>query len=616
MIVDRNINYIDRDFPEFRSKLIDFTQTYFPTTYNDFSPASPGMLFIEMASYVGDVLSFYLDNQIQENFLQYARQLNNVYQLAYMFGYKPRLTATATVDLDIYQQVPAINVGGSYVPDFSYALLIQPNSTATSQTPAPINFIIEEPVDFSTSSSLDATEVTVYQVDGSNNPITFLLRKQRKATAGSVNTTTFSFGSPEQFATVTFNTSNFIGILDVTDSDGKTWSEVDYLAQDVVYDSIKNTNINDPRYSQYADAPYLLKLKGVQRRFTTRVLDPTTIQLQFGAGTTGDNDEIIVPNPDNVGLGLPYGQSKLTAAYDPTNFIFTNTYGIAPSNTTLTVRYLTGGGVSSNVPANTITTITGQVSFVKQPTNTATADSIFATLATNNLQAASGGGDGDTVTQIRQNTIGSYNSQLRTVTQDDYTIRALSMPSKYGTIAKAFVEQTKQSTVTQGEIPAVLDLYVLGYNQNRSLATLSEAVKTNLSTYLSQYRVVGDSVRIKDGFIINIGVDFSIITLPNFISSEVLTQCISTLQLVFDIRNWQINQPILLRDIYNVLLGVRGVQTVTDVSITNKVGGSYSQYAYDIKGATVQNIVYPSLDPSIFEVKFPNTDITGRVVSI
>ena len=179
MIVDRNINYIDRDFPEFRSKLIDLTQTYFPTTYNDFSPASPGMLFIEMASYVGDVLSFYLDNQIQENFLQYARQLNNVYQLAYMFGYKPRLTATATVDLDIYQQVPAINVGGSYVPDFSYALLIQPNSTATSQTPAPVNFIIEEPVDFSTSSSLDSTEVTVYQVDGSNNPVTFLLRQRK-----------------------------------------------------------------------------------------------------------------------------------------------------------------------------------------------------------------------------------------------------------------------------------------------------------------------------------------------------------------------------------------------------------------------------------------------------
>ena len=190
------------------------------------------------------------------------------------------------------------------------------------------------------------------------------------------------------------------------------------------------------------------------------------------------------------------------------------------------------------------------------------------------------------------------------------------MPAKYGTVAKAFVEPTRQSTVTQGEIPSVLDVYVLGYNENGNLATTSTAIKTNLATYLSQYRVVGDAVNIKDAFIINIGVDFSIVTLPNFVNTEVLSRCITALQLYFNKNNWQINQPILLKDLYNILLLVRGVQTVTDVTITNKVGGSYSQYAYDIKGATVQSVIYPSLDPSIFEVKYPNSDITGRVVSI
>lgn len=617
MKVDRNINYIDRDFPEFRSKLVDFTKTYFPTTYNDFSQASPGMLFIEMASYVGDVLSFYLDNQIQENFLQYARQVNNLYQLAYMFGYKPRVTATSTVMLDVYQQVPALFNGQSYVPDFSYALTIQANAVATSQTATPINFLIEDVIDFSTSSSFDPTEVTVYQVDASNNPLFYLLKKTRQAISATVNTQTYTFGTPERFQTVELDTANFIGILDVFDTDNNQWYEVDYLAQDMVYDSVKNTNQNDPVHStDGTNAPFLLKLKAVQRRFATRILDTNTIQLQFGAGTTGDNDAEIVPNPDNVGLGLPYGQSKLTAGYDPTNFVFTNTYGIAPTNTTLTVRYLTGGGVAANTPANTINTLAGTITFATPQSDNTTANYVFNTVAINNQEAASGGGDGDTFQQIRQNTLANFNSQHRTVTQDDYIVRALSMPSKYGSIAKAYVQPTKQADLAPGEIPAILDIYTLGYTTDKTLNTLSTTVKNNLITYLSQYRVVGDTVRVRDAYPITIGVDFTIIVLPNNVTSEVLTRCITTLQTYFNIDNWQINQPIILRDLYNLVGRVRGVQSVTDISVVNKVGGLYSQYAYDLKGATVQNIIYPSLDPSIFEVRYPNADITGRALSI
>lgn len=617
MNINRNINYIDRDFTEFRSKLIDFSKTYFPTTYNDFSQASPGMLFIEMASYVGDVLSFYLDNQIQENFTQYARQVGNLYQLAYMFGYKPRVTAAATVEVEVYQQVPAISVEDTYIPDFSYGLLIQQNASITSQTPTPIDFIIQEPIDFTTSSSFDPTEVSIFQVDGNNNPLFFLLKKTRQAISATINTQTYTFGEPQRFQTVELTTPNFLGIVEIVDTNNNDWYEVDYLAQDMVYDSIKNTNQNDPTTAaNQPNTPYLLKLKSVQRRFTTRILNANTIQIQFGAGTTGDSDEVVVPNPDNVGLGLPYGQSKLTAGYDPTNFIFTNTYGIAPSNTTLTVKYLTGGGVAANVPANTINTLTGTITFVNPQTVSNTANYIFTTVAVNNPKAASGGSDGDSFEQIRQNTLANFNSQNRTVTQDDYTVRALSMPSEYGSVAKALTQPTKQSDIALGEIPAILDIYVLGYTNARTLTPLSTATKNNLSTYLSQYRVIGDSVRIRDAFSINIGIDFSIVTLPNNINSEVLTRCITALQNYFNIDNWQINQPIVLRELYNLLGQVRGVQNVMDIKITNKVGGLYSQYAYDIQGATIQNIVYPSLDPSIFEVKYPNSDITGRVVSI
>jgi hypothetical protein len=619
MAVRRNIQYINKDFTELRASLINYARTYFPTTYNDFSPSSPGMMFMEMAAYVGDIMSFYLDNQIQETYLQYARQTNNLYELAYMFGYKPNVTQVATVDVDFYQQVPAVSGSSGYLPDFSYALYVPENTTVLSSASGSVSFLIQDPIDFSVSSSGDPTEVTVYQTTG-NVVNFFLLKKARKAISSNINTTSFTFTTPEQFSTVEISSPNIVGILDIVDSDNNIWYEVDYLAQDTVFDSIKNTNVNDPNLSQYqGDTPYLLQLKGVQRRFVTRFLNSTTLQLQFGAGTSADTDEEILPNPDNVGLGLPFEKDKLTTAFSPSNFVFTKTYGIAPSNTTLTVRYLTGGGVGANVPANTINQVSsGNIQFLNTNLTEVTANYIFGTLAVNNPAAADGGGDGDTTEEIRQNASANFATQLRNVTQDDYLVRALSLPARYGVISKAYIEPTKAQSVQSGAAASILDLYILSFDNDSKLTTASLALKQNLSTYLSQYRMVNDSISIKDAFVVNIGVNFDIIVLPNFNSNEVLTKCILALQDFFAIKNWQINEPIILRDVYVVLDNVEGVQTVKNLTFSNKVGTAlgYSQYAYDITGATINGVIYPSLDPMIFEVKYPTTDIQGRVVNL
>jgi hypothetical protein len=615
----KNISYINKDFTELRASLVDYARTYFPTTYNDFTEASPGMMFMEMAAYVGDVLSFYMDNQIQENFLQYARQTNNLYELAYMFGYKPNVTQVATTVIDFYQQVPAKTSGSEYIPDFDYALFVPANSTVRSTSNPNISFLIEDPVDFSVSSSGDPTEVTVFSVAGSN-PQYFLLKKTRKSISSTINTTTFTFGAPQQFSTVNINANNIVGILDVVDSNNNKWYEVDYLAQDAIYNSIKNTNPNDPNLSQYSgDTPYLLKLEQVQRRFTTRFLNSGSLQLQFGAGTATDTDEEIIPNPNNVGLGLPFEKDKLTSAYAPSNFLFTKTYGIAPSNTILTVRYLTGGGVEANVPSNDLVTLTNSnVTFLNFNLNSVTANTIFNSLAVTNPLAADGGGDGDTTEEIRQNASANYATQLRNVTQDDYLVRTLSMPAKYGVVSKAYIEPTKAQSTSAGESQSVLDLYILSYNSSNQLTLASPALKQNVTTYLSQYRMVNDSVNIKDGFIINIGVNFDVIILPNYNSNEVLSKCILALKDYFAIDKWQINQPIVLRDIYILLDAIEGIQTVKTINITNLVGENlgYSPYAYDINAATAANVIYPSLDPSIFEVKYPNQDIQGRVVPL
>ena len=482
---NRDIKYINRDFESFRSRLIEFSQTYFPSTYNDFSSTSPGMMFMEQSSYVGDVLSFYLDNQFQETFIQYAQQTNNVFELAYMFGYRPKTTGVAQTSVDFYQQLPSINDGtGNYVPDYSYAITINENTTITSQNGS--SFITQDKIDFSVSSSLDPTEVSVYQISG-NIPQYFLLKKSRNAISSTINTTSFSFGSPQQFATINIQANNIIKILDVTDSDGNVWYEVDHLGQEMVFDSIKNTNINDP--NKIDDTPFLLKLKKVARRFATRFTSLSNLQIQFGAGSPSDTTEEITPNPNNVGIGLPFQKDKLTTAFSPLNFLYTGTYGISPANTTLTVRYLTGGGVNSNITANSLTNLnTGNTKF--------------------------------------------NNFNLNSTTANDYLVRALSMPSEYGAVSKAYIEQPK---LTDNQVSTIetLSLYVLSLNSSGQLDYANTTLKNNLRTYLSQYRMIGDNIEIRDAYIINIGVNFEIIVLPEYNNNEVLLSCISSIQSYF-----------------------------------------------------------------------------------
>jgi hypothetical protein len=611
---NRDIKYINRDFESFRSRLIEFSQTYFPSTYNDFSSTSPGMMFMEQSSYVGDVLSFYLDNQFQETFIQYAQQTNNVFELAYMFGYRPKTTGVAQTNVDFYQQLPSIDDGtGNYIPDYSYAITINENTTITSQNGA--SFIIQDKIDFSVSSSLDPTEVSVYQISG-NTPQYFLLKKSRNAISSTINTTSFSFGSPQQFATINIQANNIVKILDITDSDGNIWYEVDHLGQEMVFDSIKNTNINDP--NKIDNTPFLLKLKKVARRFATRFTSLSNLQIQFGAGSPSDTTEEITPNPNNVGIGLPFKKDKLTTAFSPLNFLYTGTYGISPANTTLTVRYLTGGGVNSNITANSLTNLnTGNTRFNNSNLNSTTANYIFASLSTSNPIAATGGRGGDTLEEIRQNTLALVASQKRSVTADDYLVRALSMPSEYGAVSKAYIEQPK---LTDNQVSTIetLSLYVLSLNSSGQLDYANTTLKNNLRTYLSQYRMIGDNIEIRDAYIINIGVNFEIIVLPEYNNNEVLLSCISSIQSYFLIDKWQLNQPIMIRDLFILLDKIKGVQTVKNVSIVNKAGTStgYSQYAYDIEGATQNQVIYPSLDPSIFELKYPNQDIKGKVVPL
>ena len=607
MAQEREIQYSNKTFSDFRQQLIDYAKNYFPDSYNDFSPTSPGMMFMEMAAYVGDILSFYQDIQLQETFLQYAQEPGNLYNLAYMMGYRPKVSTAATVLLDIYQEVPADTTSGQAVPNYDYAVTVDNNAIVQSNTSPTVQFLIEDRVDFSYSSSYDPTDVSVLETTGGGIS-KFQLKKQVKAISAEVKTKTEPASNFEKFKTVTIADSNILGVLSITGSDGEVWTEVPYLAQDTVYEENTNTGTDSNL------VPYSLTLKKIPRRFVTRFTSNGNLQIQFGAGQTGQEDTEITPDPTNVGLGVnTIGVSKIDIAYDPSNFMFSSAYGLSPT-TELQIKYLTGGSISANVPADTITTV---ISAVKTATISSNEN-----LRVSNPEPATGGKDGDTVDELRQNSLRAFNEQLRAVTREDYTVRALSLPPRLGSVAKVYVTQDQLTSIqnTQDNIidsnPLSLSMYILAYDQNKQLITASNTLKQNLKTYLNQYRLITDALNIRDAFIVNIGIRYEIILRPSATAKDVLTNCTIALQDYFNISKWSINQPINISKLYTLLDKVKGVQTVQKIEIVNKAGGNYSQYGYDITGATRNNIVYPSYDPCIFEVKYPNSDIEGRIITL
>jgi hypothetical protein len=621
--VKKDVRYLNKDFSQFRANLIEFAKNYFPDTYNDFNESSPGMMFIEMASYVGDVLSYYTDNQLKESFLGTAESKPNVLALAANVGYKTKNTIPATVMLDVFQLLPAKSTSNGKEPDWSYALTIKENMVARDDA-SNTEFRTLSLVNFSASSSFDPTELSVYQINNiDNTPEYYLIKKSVKALAGTIKTKTFTFGAAKRFDKILINDSDIIDVISITDSDNNTWTEVPYLAQDTVFETIANTVQNDPELSQYTDVPYLLKLKKTSYRFITKFRSDKNLEIQFGAGISNNNDEEIIPNPDNVGSSLNGLQIQFDHPIDPSNFMYTKSYGLAPSNTTLTVKYTVGGGIKSNVPSYSLKTIANiEYQIDSQALDLTLLNQIKASVACTNPTPAIGGKSEETIEEIRQNAMANFAAQQRTITVQDYIIRAYSMPSKFGSVAKAYVIQDQQLNPDNNQEmipnPLAINLYTLGYDGNGNLTNLNPAVKENLKTYINQYRILTDAVNIKTAYVINIGVKFEIITLPEYNSNEVLLMCINKLKTIFDSKLWQINQPIVLSKIYTELDRVEGVQSVTSVKIVNLYDSTqgYSGNVYDITAATKAGVIYPSLDPSIFEIKFTNKDIIGKVVSL
>jgi len=657
----RDIKYLNKDFSKFRENLIEYAKTYFPQTYSDFNESSPGMMFIEMASYLGDVLSYYTDDTLKESLMLYSEDKQNVVALAEYLGYKPKVTSPSIVKLAVYQTVPSTGTGDDVKPDLNYCLRIKEGMVVKSSEGT--NFRTSELLDFAVE---DEREISIYQ-SNDGTPTSYLIKKYVNAISAELRTIEFDFGSsPEQFSKVQLGEDNVIDIYDVRDSNGNKWYNVPYLAQEMVYVEYANSEQTDKDLSQFKESvPNVLKVIKTSRRFTTKVNEDNTTSLVFGGGNSTSGDELLIPSFKNVGLGLNNSIDKLGASFDPANFLKTKSYGQAPTGN-FTISYLVGGGVESNVGVGELNNIE-TIEFDED--NTSFQNDELAlykvsknSVACDNEETGTEGKGADTIEEIRENALANFGSQNRAVTRKDYQVRALSLPPKYGGVAKAYcapdgeldnnspgsilnnqasldefvglVESLKEKKLSEQEMkdevtkflgskkgnvneknnPFAINLYVLGYDSNKNISTLNQAVKENLKTYISEFRMLTDGVNLIDGYVINIGVDFEIRVYGGYNKREVLVKVQQELANYFDIDNWTFNMAINVSEVELLIAGVEGVQSVPKCEITNKCLGNYSDHSYNIEDATKGKMVYPSLDPSVFEVKFPDKDIRGRVV--
>jgi hypothetical protein len=646
----KDIRYLNRDFSQLRDALINFSKTYYPNTYKDFSPASPGMMFMEQAAYVGDVLSYYTDYAFKESQMLSATERKNIISLAAQLGYRVKPIRVSTGNVELTQLCPSTDDGaGNYYPDPDYMLIVNENTQFSNNGGS--YYVLNSAVDFSVSSSLSPRSDSVFSRNADGTPQFFSLTKQGSISSGQMLTKQVVVGPPSAFFQIALDETNVSRIVEIVDSDNNKWYEADYLAQELVPIAVPNDIEYEGSLSQYRDSvPYILKYLKTSRRFITSVDENNITTIQFGAGINGMDDEIVTFDSALIGPGLT-NAAAVNIPLDPSNFLKNENYGIAPQNTTLIVKYLIGGGLVSNCHGDEVTTIVSaqfdNSSEGLVPEQIDLLNTVKTSLKVTNAEPIVGGQDAETDDEIRMNAMANFAAQNRTVTQSDYLVRIYAMPPQFGAIAKAQVIADTSLEVGVNKIlvgvvnadnigtvvdksnntffrqlaydpynPFAINVYVLTFDADKHLTRTNPALVTNLITYLKQTRMITDGINIIDGYIINIGVDFVVTVYKGFNKKDVLLNCITTVQDFFNIDDWDFSQPINLSQLQLEIAKVDGVQSIVSLTISNKTAldGDYSSVEYDIAAATKNGIIYPSVDPSIWEVRFPDSDIRGSVL--
>lgn len=606
---EKTIKYVNKDYQSLKRDLMDFAQAHHSGNFQDFNESSPGMALLEMAAFVGDILSFYQDQAFDEVRATTARQIENVTEFAKKLGYRPSGKRAARGETTIFIEVPATTVNGTRVPDPSYMPIFKVGSKL--QGPGTVFETVSD-VFFSASAPTENTtsyrQVTGSQFDSTTGlPTHFAVAKNVEAIAGETKTDTVFVDSFQAFREIELAEEDVIEVIGVTDSDGNEWFEVDYLAQETIFTS--DTNDSDDN----SVVPYVMKLRAVPRRFITD-RDPLTkkTSLIFGSGDGVNFDDELIPNIADLALPIAGRQAFSSFAIDPQNFLKTRTLGLSPFNTTLTITYRVGGGEQTNVPPGSIKSVNeALLEFTSTNLDPIKKSDVVNSVECLNVKKTEGGGPEESISEIKANSAAFFAAQQRVVTREDYVARIFSMPPKFGRVDKAFVRKESGSSG--------INVHILSRDENGHFAQATSTLVGNIKRYLSKYRMLTDGVNLLQTDIINLRVDFGVVIAPKLNRNEVLAKCLSILRDELHNDNMQVGQPIVLSDLSAKLQDVVGVISVYDLRFKNVFGTvnglNYADNAQksvrlDVQAWTQNGILYCPGN-GIFQVKYPTKDING-----
>jgi len=610
----RQIKYTGRDFQDLMVELDNYAKQYFPATFSNFNDYSPEIMLMEQMAYVGDVLNFYLDDRFKELFLRYAEEPTSIFRNAKFLGFKPQTVSVAVGTLTISQLCPStLNDEGFWVPDEDYCAVLDEGSIVSTIAGSAQYTTVEK------CNMADYTQFTVIEVDGDNNPTLFRIYKTTPIRSGLIKSKTVSLIQPNPNLRLLVD-SNVAFVEAVTDSEGNRWWEVDYLAQDTIFEAVYIEGISETYDENTTETPYILRARRAPRRFIVDHQSTGECFLQFGSGTDVISDGIKPLQTEDLLTTNEIASLATNNVFVAENFLRNDSYGLVPYNTTLTIRYVISTGDLENAKINNVNTIVN----LKKVFKINVSDLIRNSFEVNNDVPIVGGGALNNPERIRFEAPEAYQSQQRCVTTRDYILRCKVMPSKFGKIEKVFVEKDYDFRRLRRRdddrvANKALNVYILSKNKDGHLIRCNQTTKQNLRTYLNEFRMVTDTINILNPFIINIGVEFEYIAQRGFNQHEVYLNIAKRIQDYFHVDRWELNQPIILEDLRYEIYGAEGVQAVSYINFLNRVfvedGYSGIEYDVDINGRNFDNVkkvLYPPADVGVFELKYPKVDIIGR----
>lgn len=592
------IKYTSRDFDSIKEDLVDYAKRYYPDTFKDFNQASFGSLMLDTVAYVGDILSFYLDYQANESFLQTSVEYNNVLKHAKQIGFNLSTNQSAIGKVALYLSVPASSTGLG--PNTDYIPVLKKGSSFNSVEGT--TFTLNEDIDFSSPSN----EVVVSEVNQNTGvPTFFAIRAYGEVISGDIVTETITLGAYRKFLKLQLAAQNITEIISVVDSEGNEYYQTEYLSQDVIYKGVTNRLEAD----RQGGAMQILKPFTVPRRFVIENTGNSTF-MQFGASQEITVNDDMIADPSSVIL-KSYGRNYITdTSFDPTNLVNSDKFGISPSNTTLTIIMRTNNSDSVNVSSGGLNIVSDSNFKFTNPNELqdAVVSSVVSSLEVLNEEPIVGNVSLPDTEELKVRVFNSFSSQNRAVTQTDYEAMIYRMPPQFGAVKRVRVTRDEDSFKRN------LNAYVISENSEGQLVQSNPSIKNNLKTWIQSNKMINDTIDILDAKIINFGVKFKILVSDQHSKYDVLSNCENQLRNFFS-RKYDIGENLFLTDIYKELKKVQGVVDASSVTIDVKTGGNYSNISLNILERMSPDGRFIMVPKNvIMEMKFPLSDISGVVV--